>query len=71
MTDDPTLEGKVTVEFEIGGAGKVTSSEIKSSTLGNPGVEGCIVKAVERWKYPKPKDGEPVKVSYPFRLEPG
>ena len=66
----PSLEGKVVVSFVIDPKGKVGTCTIAESTLGDPDVESCILKAVQRWTFPKPKGGGIVKVSYPFVLTP-
>lgn len=71
LVKDPKLSGKVTVSFSIGGTGKVTSSKVKSTTLGDENVGTCVAKAVKRWKFPRPTGGGVVVVSYPFVLSPG
>ena len=71
LSKDPNFAGRVVVQFVIGGAGKVSKSAIESTTLKNPVVGQCMAKAVKRWKFPKPRGGEDVTVSYPFALSPG
>jgi len=71
LTKDPKLEGTVTVSFTIGASGSVTESKVKSTTLGDVAVGKCIATAAKRWKYPKPKGGGVVVVTYPFALSPG
>ena len=43
-----------------------TPTTLKDAAVGN-----CIAKAVRRWKFPKPRGGGSVIVSYPFVLQPG
>jgi len=50
------LHGDVTVTFQIDAAGKVVKSQLASS-IKNPKVAGCILKAVQSWKFPKPPSG--------------
>lgn len=70
LQGDPELAGRVAVSFTIGGSdGKVSRSEAESDMEGE--VPECIAKAVGRWMFPKPADGEDVQVTYPFVLEPG
>ena len=38
---------------------------LPGSTLGNAGVESCLVRQVKKWHFPKPDGGE-VSVMYPF-----
>jgi hypothetical protein len=48
--------------------GRGLTSQVQSSTLGNPGVEQCIAGAVRRWEFPRPLGGI-VAVTYPFVLK--
>jgi TonB family protein len=68
LQHQPELKGRVVVQFTIASTGQVVLSKINSSSLNNSGVEQCIVQAVRRWAFPKPKDGGMVVVSYPFVL---
>ena len=62
----PSLAGRIIVGFTIGPNGQVLTSSMASSTLGNPAVEGCVVQAVRRWRFPAPRGGGIVVVSYPL-----
>jgi TonB family protein len=62
----PRLAGKVVVKFTIGPTGAVTEASVGNSTLQDQKVEACILKAIRRWKFPSPKGGGIVDVSYPF-----
>jgi outer membrane biosynthesis protein TonB len=66
LSASPDLYGKVAVRFVIGSAGDVTSQQIGATTLNNAMVEGCILRRVARWKFPNPKGGTSVIVTYPF-----
>ena len=74
LSTDPTLSGRVSIQFTIGNAGTVLESVVASSTLeeddDEEGVATCISTAVKRWKFPK-VEGEAVVVTYPFVLTPG
>ena len=63
---DPNLFGKVVAKWTIGSDGKVVLSGIKKSTMGHRAVENCVVGKIRHWKFPKPKGGGKVIVSYPF-----
>jgi RNA polymerase sigma factor (sigma-70 family) len=71
MTANPRLEGRVEIQFTVGAGGAVVDSALKSSTLGNPRAESCIVRAARRWSFPEPEGGGTVDVTYPFVLTPG
>jgi outer membrane biosynthesis protein TonB len=51
------LHGDVAVTFQIDGNGKVVKSQL-ASTIKNPKVSACILKAVLGWKFPKPPTGQ-------------
>jgi TonB family protein len=68
LRKDPTLAGRVVIDFEIESTGKVDTSSVRESTLSDASVGNCIGKAVRRWKFPRPRGGGEVEVSYPFNL---
>jgi hypothetical protein len=70
LAKQPSLAGRVVVQFTIGGTGTVLASVLQTSTLASPSVEKCIVDATKRWAYPKPEGGGLVVASYPFQLVP-
>lgn len=59
------LRGKVVVQWRVDRGGLVPMARVASSTLGNATVEGCLVRQVQKWRFPKPDGGE-VSVMYPF-----
>lgn len=66
LSSNPELYGKVLVKFTIGAAGDVTEPRVDNSTLKSAMVEGCIMRRLASWKFPEPKGGTQVRVSYPF-----
>ncbi|MBL8019141.1 MAG: AgmX/PglI C-terminal domain-containing protein [Leptospirales bacterium] len=68
LTRDPNLRGRLVVQFAITGTGTVAKSVVQSTTLKDRSVANCVATAVLRWKFPKPRDGGSVMVSYPFML---
>ena len=67
LAKHPEIEGRVSVKWTITGVGQVKNAKLASSTLKNKEVEDCIVKAVQRWSFPHPCNGE-VTITYPFML---
>jgi hypothetical protein len=67
---NPGLEGTLTMDFEIGGLGRLNSSKVKSSSVGDPQVGSCVATRMMGWEFPKPRGGVNVKVIYPFSLRP-
>lgn len=62
----PTLFGRIAIEFTIAKSGAVSRSKVKRSTMGNPSVEKCVASQIKKIRFPKPKGGGIVIVSYPF-----
>jgi len=71
LTASPSLMGKIVVKFVVAKDGSVTSVTTKSSTMANPTLEGCINARFLRMRFPEPKGGGIVIVSYPFVFSPG
>lgn len=65
----PDLFGKVAVRFTIDATGAVESQKIGDTTLKNASVESCILSRVASWKFPTPKGGMKVQVTYPFMFK--
>jgi len=63
---DPGLQGRVTIQWRIAASGAVASARVASSTLRNSAAESCIVRRIQRMRFPRPAGGGSVTVSYPF-----
>lgn len=61
----PSLSGRIEIQWRIARNGSVTSARVGSTTMRNARVEGCIVRQVRRWRFPQPDGGE-VDVRFPF-----
>ncbi|MBY0554099.1 AgmX/PglI C-terminal domain-containing protein [bacterium] len=66
LSANPNLYGKIAVKFTIAGTGQVETQSINDTTLKNLSVESCILSKVSKWKFPEPKGGTKVLVTYPF-----
>ena len=71
LTKNPNLGGKIVVKFVIAKDGTVSSATTKTSTMNSPAVQNCINGRFMRFKFPEPKGGGIVIVSYPFIFAPG
>jgi TonB family protein len=71
LTKNPTIGGKIVIKFVIAKDGTVSKASVKSSSMGSPAVESCIAGRFRRFKFPEPKGGGIVIVSYPFIFSPG
>ena len=63
---DPKLSGKITASWTIAPSGRVSSARQVQDTMGNVGVTKCVINQIRVWKFPKPKGGGKVIVTYPF-----
>ncbi len=66
LSKNPSLEGKLSVEFTIDPAGAVGDARISESTLAAPEVDTCVLQRVARWRFPEPKDGGVCVIRYPW-----
>ena len=63
---NPNLKGGVTVAWHIEPGGSVSGANVAGSSLGNPRVEGCVVRQVRAWHFPS--SDKPSDVSWPFKF---
>jgi len=71
LQSQPSLGGKVVVKFVIARDGGVSSAHIRESSLGSPPAESCIAGQFLRMRFPAPRGGGIVLVSYPFLFSAG
>jgi outer membrane biosynthesis protein TonB len=66
LQKNPKLSGKVVVFWQIEPSGSVSTSRIKSSTVGDGDVDDCLQRQVVKWTFPAASNGQITKVFYPF-----
>ncbi|MGC4115857.1 MAG: AgmX/PglI C-terminal domain-containing protein [Myxococcales bacterium] len=65
----PNLSGKVPVRFVIAPNGDVQTARVADgATLNDGNLSECILVRLRSWKFPSPKGGGSVIVTYPFVL---
>lgn len=69
LVAEPDLFGKVVARWNINAAGRVEGALVKQTTLSSAPVEQCILTKISGWKFPEPKNGTKVTVTYPFLLK--
>lgn len=69
LQGNPSLNGRVAIDFTISGTGTVSAASVGNTTLNSKMIEDCIVMRLKTWKFPLPQGGVNVKVSYPFNLK--
>lgn len=65
---DPTLSGKIIIQFTISGSGKVSSAKATTNEL-TPEVGSCITSAFMGFRFPPPEGGS-LTFEYPFMFTP-
>ena len=63
---NPNVAGQVVYKWVITPTGKVIGVKVASSSLKSPAVEKCIASRIATWRFPSPRGGGTVKVTYPF-----
>jgi hypothetical protein len=66
LNKHPDLGGKVSVAFTIDGSGDVSEANVGETSMNNSNVENCMSTKIRRWKFPEPKGGGQVFVTYPW-----
>jgi TonB family protein len=61
----PHLAGTVKIDWKVNLDGRVDAVKVASSSLGNAGAEGCMVRQIKAWQFPKP-NGVAANVQFPF-----
>jgi TonB family protein len=70
LNKNPSLAGKVAVAFTIDPTGAVSDANVSETTLNNGTAENCMLRRIRRWKFPEPKGGGVVAVTYPWIFSP-
>ncbi len=63
---NPSLRGKVSVKFVIAKDGSVATSSSRADTLKDSTVTDCVHERFRRMRFPEPRGGGIVSVSYPL-----
>ncbi len=63
---DPTIAGKLLIDFRINASGLVPNAGVTEASLRDPFVSQCLLSKLKAWKFPHPRGGVMVAVSYPF-----
>ncbi len=66
MIQNPSVEGKLQVDFSIGPQGVVTQAGVQETTTQSTRLDDCVIRRLVKWQFPKPKGGTTVAVAYPF-----
>jgi TonB family protein len=67
---NPSLAGKVTIEFTIQPRGNVTDVKVKDNSTGDAAVGTCVANTVSTFRFNPGPEGGSVTYSYPFVFAP-
>ena len=71
LAKDPKAQGDVKLKFTITPTGRVSAAEVLGSTLKDADAEECLVRTIQRLRFPVPPEGGArVEVEYPFHFIP-
>jgi hypothetical protein len=65
-----SLAGGIDIFWVIQPDGNVSKASVKGSTIGDAAVEGCILRQVKQWQFPK-APGQTIVGRYPFIFKGG
>lgn len=66
LNANPNLAGKISVYFTIAPTGAVADASIRETSMNDTNVEECAAKVMRSLKFPQPRGGGVVVVTYPF-----
>jgi hypothetical protein len=66
LNSNPNLAGKISVYFTIAPTGSVADASIRETSMNDTNVESCVEKVMRSLKFPQPRGGGVVVVTYPF-----
>jgi TonB family protein len=67
---NPTLSGKVTIQFTIEERGNVSGVKVSENTTSDDAVGQCVANAIQRFRFNPGPQGGSVSFSYPFVFAP-
>jgi TonB family protein len=70
LRNNPTLAGKVTVEFTIQERGNVTNAKATENSTGSSAVASCVTQTISRFRFNPGPEGGSVTFRYPFVFQP-
>lgn len=68
LKQDPSLNGKVGIQFVINPNGLVAKALVAETSANNNQLESCMISKLRTWQFPKPVGDVNVDVFYPFHL---
>jgi TonB family protein len=70
LQKSPGLAGKVSMAWTIEASGTVQEANVAESSIGSAEVEKCMSERIRRWKFPEPRGGGVVDITFPWNFKP-
>ncbi len=67
---DPTLAGKITLQWTIVTGGRVELAKVLANSTGSASLANCIRDRLVTWQFPSPRGGSKAVVDWPYSLKP-
>jgi hypothetical protein len=66
LQKNPNLQGKIVIAWTISGSGSVSTAKPSQNTMGNAAVGSCVTRVIKSLRFPRPRGGGSVFVTYPW-----
>ncbi|MDP3235116.1 MAG: AgmX/PglI C-terminal domain-containing protein [Myxococcales bacterium] len=66
LQQNAKLAGKIAVSWTIDATGSIADAVVAESGIDNANVEACMLERIRRWKFPEPKGGGVVVITFPW-----
>lgn len=66
LQQNAKLAGKIAVTWTIDASGGISDAQVAESGVDSPNVEACMLERIRRWKFPEPKGGGVVVITFPW-----
>lgn len=71
LSKNPNLGGKIAANWQIAPNGTVSVASVLQDTMDSASVKTCVLRTIKRMRFPKPRGGGQVTVTYPFVFSSG
>jgi biopolymer transport protein ExbD len=68
---NPTLQGRVVIQVDVGPKGEILGTELVSSTVADEALPKCILEKVPSLRYEPLGDQQTARIHYPLVFSPG
>lgn len=66
LQQNAKLAGKIAITWTIDATGAISDAQVAESGVDNNNVEACMLERIRRWKFPEPKGGGVVVITFPW-----